>query len=49
MRASVERFGILAASSWMEEDGVGDKQPITGLGELQVGGWLLLLLEKAKL
>ena len=37
---SVERFGILAASSWMEEDGVEEKQPITGLRELQVGGRL---------
>jgi hypothetical protein len=40
MRTSVELFGVLAASSWMEEDGVEDEQPITGLGELQVGGGL---------
>jgi hypothetical protein len=40
MRASVERTGIIATSSLMEEDGVTNEQPITGLGELQVGGGL---------
>jgi hypothetical protein len=36
MRASVARIGILATSSWLEEDGVGDEQPIAGLGALRV-------------
>ena len=42
MRVSVERTGIIAASSLMKEDGVGDEQPIGGLGEVQVGGWFAL-------
>jgi hypothetical protein len=42
MRVGVERIGIIAASSLMEEGGVEDEQPITDLGELQVGGWLFL-------
>jgi hypothetical protein len=40
MRVIVQRFSIITASSLMEGDGVEDEQPITGLGELQVGGWL---------
>jgi hypothetical protein len=43
MRVSVERTGILAASSLMEEDGVTNEQPITGLGELRVGERLFLV------
>ena len=40
MPVGAEHTGILATSSLMEEDGVEEKQPITGLGALQVGGRL---------
>ena len=49
MCTSVEHSDIIAASSTMEEDGVTNEQPITGLGALQVGerlfcveGWKLV-------
>ena len=49
MRTSVERTGILAASSWMKGDGMENDQPITVLEELQVGGWLFCLCLRARL
>jgi hypothetical protein len=43
MKVGVEHFGIQAASSLMEGDDVGDEQPITGLGALQVSERLFLV------
>jgi hypothetical protein len=40
MQIVVERFGIIAALSLMEEDGARDEQPITEPAELRVGGRL---------
>ena len=44
MRVAIERVGIIATSSLIEGESVRDEQPITGLKELRVGGWLFCVV-----